>query len=61
MSEQALDWNDQRVRTLYSLAVTSRDGVIRHEVLTILGAMERAGSKDAESALDTLKKRGLPR
>jgi len=38
------------------MAMTSREGPIHREVLAILGAMERAGSKDAEWALDALKK-----
>jgi hypothetical protein len=59
MHEQNEEWKDLRVRELYSLAITSHDRVIRHEALTFLGAMERAGSNDAESALDALRKRGL--
>lgn len=57
MSEQTRKWKDHRVHELYSLAITSRDGVIRHEALTFLGAMERAGSEDAEWALDAIKKK----
>ncbi len=53
------EWKDQRVHELYSLAITSRDGAIRHEALTFLGALERAGSEDAEWALGALRKRGL--
>ena len=56
MSEQTREWKDQQIRELYSLAITSRDGVIRHAVLTFLGAMERAGSEDAEWAIDALRK-----
>jgi len=57
VSEQTREWKDQRVHELYSLAITSRDGVIRHESLAFLGAMERAGSEDAEWALDAIKKK----
>ena len=61
MSEQTREWKDQRVHELYSLAITSRDEVIRHEALTFLGAMVRAGNEDAEWALSALKeKKGNP-
>jgi len=56
-SKQTREWKDQRVHELYTLAITSRDGVIRHEALTFLGAMERAGSEDAEWALDAIRKK----
>ena len=57
VDEQSREWKDQQVRELYSIAITSRDEAIRHAVLTFLGGMERAGSKDAEWALDDLRKR----
>jgi hypothetical protein len=61
LSELVREWKDRRVHELYSLAITSRDGVIRHEVLTFLGAMKRAGSEDAKWALiDIQKKRVDP-
>lgn len=52
-----MELKDQRVRELYALATTSRNAVIRHEVLTFLGAMKRAGSKDAQWAIDAIKKK----
>lgn len=55
--EQTREWKEPRVRELYSMALTSRNGAIHQEVLAILGALERAGSKDAEWALDALKKK----
>jgi hypothetical protein len=57
VSEQMREWKDQRVRDLYTIAITSRNGVIRHEALTFLGAMERAGSEDAEWAVNAIKKK----
>ena len=57
MSEQTREWKDQRVRELYSIAITSPDVVLRHELLTFLGAMGRAGSEDAEWAIDAIKKK----
>jgi hypothetical protein len=57
VGDQTKEWKDQRVHNLYTIAITSRDGVIRREALTFLGAMERAGSEEAEWALDMIKKR----
>jgi hypothetical protein len=51
------EWKEPRVRELYSMALTSRYGAIHQEVLAILGALERTSSKDAEWALDALKKK----
>ena len=65
MSEQTKEWKDhkewkdQRLHALYSLVITSRNGVIRQEVLTFLGALERAGSEDAEWALDAITKKRI--
>ena len=59
MSERTREWKDQRVRELYTIATTSRDGIIRHEILTFLGAMKRAGSEDAEWALDAITKKRI--
>jgi hypothetical protein len=61
VGEQTKEWKDQRVRELYTVAITSRSGVIRREALTFLGAMERAGSEEAEWALDAIKKQRLDR
>ena len=61
LNEQPREWKEPRVRELYSMALTSRNGVIHQQVLAILGALERAGSKDAEWALDALRKRSDPR
>jgi hypothetical protein len=57
VSEQTREWKEPRVRELYSMAITSRDGPVHREILAILGAMERAGSKDAEWALSALRKK----
>jgi len=57
VSEQTREWKEPRVRELYSMARTSRNKAIHQELLAILGALERAGSKDAEWALDALKKK----
>jgi len=39
------------------MAKTSRDGPVYREIVVILGAMERAGSKDAEWALEMLSRK----
>jgi len=57
VSEQSREWKDQQVRELYSIAISSRDGVIRHAVITFLEGIKKAGSEDAQWALDALRKR----
>lgn len=52
------EWRDQRAHHLYSLATTSIDGNMRREALLFLGALERAGSKDAAWAMDAIRRRG---
>jgi hypothetical protein len=54
---QRREWSDRRVHHLYSIASTSKDGDLRREALLFLGALERAGIKDAVWAMDTLKRR----
>jgi len=58
MDEQTREWKDRRVHELYTLVITSKNRAIRHEALAFLGAMERAGSEDAERALDAIRKLG---
>ena len=57
MDNQRREWSDRRAHHLYSIASTSKDGDLRREALLFLGALERAGIKDAEWAMDLLKKR----
>jgi hypothetical protein len=49
-------WSDQRAHHLYSIATTSKDGNLRREALLFLGALQRAGSKDASWAVNSIKK-----
>jgi len=49
-------WSDQRAHHLYSIATTSKDGKLRREALLFLGALQRAGSKDASWAMNSIKK-----
>ncbi|MGA2934834.1 MAG: hypothetical protein ABSD81_06740 [Methanomicrobiales archaeon] len=57
MDDQRREWSDRRAHHLYSIASTSKDGDLRREALLFLGALERAGIKDAEWAMDSLKRR----
>jgi hypothetical protein len=57
MDNQRRDWSDRRVHHLYSIASTSKNGDLRREALLFLGALERAGIKDAEWAMDSIKRR----
>jgi hypothetical protein len=52
------EWRDQRAHHLYSMAITSMDGKMRREALLFLGALERAGSKDAAWAMDAIRRQG---
>lgn len=50
------EWSDPKVHRLYSLVTTSRDGNMRRAALMFLGALERAGSKDAAWAMNVIRK-----
>ncbi|MDD1662840.1 MAG: hypothetical protein LUQ60_03725 [Methanomicrobiales archaeon] len=50
------EWSDERAHHLYSIATTSKDGKLRREALLFLGALQRAGSKDASWAMNSIKK-----
>gem|GEM_PF-1467248 len=54
--EKEYEWRDQRVHQLYTVAITSKYGALRHEAMKFLGALERAGSEDAAKAIDCIKK-----
>ncbi len=57
MDNQRREWSDRRAHHLYSIASTSKDGNLRREAILFLGALERAGIKDAEWAMDRIKRR----
>jgi hypothetical protein len=57
VSEQSGDWKEPRVRSLYLMAKISGNGPVHREVLAILGVMKRTERKDAERALDALRKK----
>jgi hypothetical protein len=57
MDNQRREWSDRRAHHLYSIASTSKDGDLRREAILFLGALERAGIKDAKWAMDTIKRR----
>ena len=57
MDNQRREWSDQRAHHLYSIASTSKDGNLRREALLFLGALGRAGIKDAEWAIESIKRR----
>jgi len=57
MENQRREWSDRRAHHLYSIASTSKDGDLRREAILFLGALERAGIKDAAWAMDLIKKR----
>jgi len=57
MDNQAREWHDRRAYHLYTIASTSKDGALRREALLFLGALGRAGIKDAEWAIESIKKR----
>jgi hypothetical protein len=56
MDNQRREWSDGRAHHLYSIASTSKDGDLRREALLFLGALERAGIKDAEWAMDRIRR-----
>jgi hypothetical protein len=57
MDNQGREWHDRRAHHLYSIASTSKDGDLRREALLFLGALGRAGNKDAEWAIERIKRR----
>jgi hypothetical protein len=49
-------WQDQKVHQLYTIAMVSKNEILRQQALKFLGALERAGSEDAVWAIDDIKK-----
>lgn len=49
-------WQDQKVHQLYQIALSSRYPTIRHEVMVLLSALHRAGSRDAGWAINDITK-----
>jgi hypothetical protein len=57
IDNQRREWSDRRAHHLYSIASTSKNGDLRREALLFLGALGRAGNKDAEWAIESIKRR----
>lgn len=54
--EKVREWLDPKVHQLYTVAITSKDLILRRQALNFLGALKRAGSEEAAWAIENIKK-----
>jgi hypothetical protein len=49
-------WLDPKVHQLYTVAMTSKDVILRRQALKFLGALQRVGNEEAARAIANIKR-----